>query len=1183
MTHSKLMKNKILVYHLIKENESVFDFLENYSFEGLLVLNNKFDLFWLNPKLSYNLGVKAANQKINLNDILDNNSINRVKDLVKKSNELNTGYFSDLNQNNNHFEPNNLTIKHSNGSLINYEVYFAQIKYNKLSFYIFGFKAKLNTSESESNIKYSNFAKIEDYLNLKNLIFHTYQFLFVINHEFKIIDYWTKNEELLFRERSEFLGVNFFELGFSKELIKNFTILFNELNYSNTPQTIEYSLLQNNHTVNYIAHISCFIKTENTKEYLVLVKDVTEEKQNKIHIEENNAKFLSIFESSNDAILISEAETGILVDANIAAEKLFNGPKEELIGMHLSKIHPPEDLEYVVSKFIEYTKTKDFKLIETKLLCLDGKIKYVEISSSLTFENNGKKYLAAYFRDITERKKNENEILKVNQRFYELAKQNNTIAWEVDKNGLYTYMSDIIENVTDYKVSDIVGKLYFYDLMPENEREKIKKIAFDIFEKKGTFNGLINKIQKQNGEFIWVETHAYPILDDNGDLIGYRGNDIDINDKKNNEDKIAIINKNNKEILNAIESSSIVSITDSKGIILKTNQLFCDISKYSSEELIGQHHNIINSGFHSRGFWVDLWKTIKSGKVWKGEIKNKAKDGSEYWVFTVITPIKDIDGKIINYFSIRNDITQKKQIELELIKRDKIFKDLNEHISGAIWQLVSTPNQKLYFQYLSYHFSEIFEVDEDLLKLDANIAFSRINSLYYDDFIESLNNSKINLTNWNFSFKIELPKKGERWLNINATPKKQPDQSIVWNGYINDITEDKLLELEIERMAYVAQNANDIIIITDANGYIEWVNNAYEKLTGYTLAEAIGKKPGSLVQGPETDKNTINIIREAINTKVPINTRILNYNKNKEKFWIDLSISPVFDSKSDVQYYVAIEKDITEIVDYEVRLLDINKNLEKLVEERTAELRLANQNLVNLNTEKDRFVGLASHDLKNPLASILLTVDLMQLKLNKNNPEILGDYTKYLTNITETSNRMNNIIMEFLNINKLQSGNFQLQKEFILLEEVCHNVLGVLDVRAKSKNIELVVEFECYNYFFLDRNSIVQISDNLISNAIKFSYPQSKVYIRCNYLDNKLYLEIEDNGQGMSDDDLNNLYNSFKKLSSKPTAGESSTGLGLSIVKYLVDLCGGQILCTSMKGKGTKFTVILPTEVKNTL
>jgi signal transduction histidine kinase len=80
-----------------------------------------------------------------------------------------------------------------------------------------------------------------------------------------------------------------------------------------------------------------------------------------------------------------------------------------------------------------------------------------------------------------------------------------------------------------------------------------------------------------------------------------------------------------------------------------------------------------------------------------------------------------------------------------------------------------------------------------------------------------------------------------------------------------------------------------------------------------------------------------------------------------------------------------------------------------------------------------------------------------------------------------------------------------------------------------------------------------------------------------------LYLEIEDNGQGMSDDDLNNLYNSFKKLSSKPTAGESSTGLGLSIVKYLVDLCGGQILCTSMKGKGTKFTVILPTEVKNTL
>lgn len=1586
MPHKKFMKNRALFFQILKDNESIFDFIENYSLEGFLVLDDKVDLFWLNPKLCYNLGVIAANQKIELNDIIDNDSILRIKDIVNKSKELKTDLKTNIN--NNDFEVTNLTFKNSNGLLINYEVYFNSVIFNDLTYYLFGFKTIINTFETEQIIKYSKFAKIEDYLKLKNVIFNTYQLLFVINEDYRIIDFWAKNEELLYKKPNEFLGINFLDLGFSEEINNNLITIFNEFKDTNSTKVFEYSLFQNNETIYYLANISCFIDSNKKKEYLILVKDITEEKLNKIKVDENNAKFLSLFESSHDAILLADAESGILVDANQAAERLFNGPKEKLIGMHQSKIHPPEDLKYVVKKFIEYTENNDFKLIETRVLCLDGTIKQVEISSSLNFEINGKILIAGYFRDITDRKKIEkdlefnrflleesqriaklgswnfdfindkltwtknlyhvfeadeqtfhethnsfvdlvtdydkervlntskrtqetgepfeieydiitpkgnkktivehgfaekdqngkiirlfgtaqditvekeiinkvkeneerlsfitnnisdtiwvlnldkkaftyispsiyklrgltvqealsenfedsmsieslnlvnslieknlkifldnpneqnyyiteiqqynknqelkwdeitttfrfnnyneieilgvsrdiearkqaelnliqshnefnaffdtsidafffmsldtpilwnksdnnlslnlyiinnlkftkvnnsflkifnkdikdilgnsvlnfnnenevqtlelvnnifkfdnynhifsktidsktkwfngsfvvsknsdnyvigvygvirditnqkefeNEILNINNRYYDLAKQSKTVAWEVDKFGLYTYISDIIEDVTDYKVSEIVGKLHFYDVFPDKDKENIKNIAFEIFENKANINALKNKIQKKNGEIIWVETYAYPILDENGDLLGYRGNDIDITERQVNEEKLTIINQNNSETLKAIDSSSIVSITDNKGIIISVNQMFCDISKYEAGELIGQYHNIINSGYHPRSFWISMWKTIAAGKVWKGEIKNRAKDGKEYWVYTVITPIRDINGEIVNYFSIRYDITQKKQIELELLKRDKIFKDLSEHIPGAIWQLVMTQDNRLYFQYVSYNLSEMLEIDEDLLKKDANIAISRIQHIYQEEFYSSLNRSKNELSIWNVSFKVELIEKGERWLNIIATPKKQNDGSIIWNGFINDVTDDKILELEIERMAFVAKNANDIVIITDANGYIEWVNKAYEKITGYKLKDAIGKKPGSLVQGPETDKFTIKKIRDAIRARVPINTRILNYNINKERYWLDLSINPVFDSKGEVRYFVAIEKDITDIVDYENRLLEINKNLENLVEERTAELRQANEDLIKLNREKDRFVGLATHDLKNPLASILLTTDLLQIKLKRNNPDFYEDYSKYLQNIIDTSNRMNNIIMEFLNINKLQSGNFQLQKEYILLEEVCHNVLGVLDVRAKNKNIELVVEFECYDYFFLDRNSIVQISDNLISNAIKFSYPKSKVYVRCNYFDNKLYIEIEDSGQGMNEDDLKNLYNSFKKLSSKPTAGESSTGLGLSIVKYLVDLCGGEIICTSVKGVGTKFTVILPTETRKTL
>ncbi len=129
------------------------------------------------------------------------------------------------------------------------------------------------------------------------------------------------------------------------------------------------------------------------------------------------------------------------------------------------------------------------------------------------------------------------------------------------------------------------------------------------------------------------------------------------------------------DIKSALDESAIVAITDQTGIIIYANNQFCELSKYPKKELIGQDHRIINSGYHPKKFMRDLWSVISKGNVWKGEIRNKAKDGSYYWVDTTIVPFFDDKGNPYQYVAIRHDITKRKEIEIELrSERDKAKK-----------------------------------------------------------------------------------------------------------------------------------------------------------------------------------------------------------------------------------------------------------------------------------------------------------------------------------------------------------------------------------------------------------------------------------------------------------------------------------------------------------------------------
>ena len=150
----------------------------------------------------------------------------------------------------------------------------------------------------------------------------------------------------------------------------------------------------------------------------------------------------------------------------------------------------------------------------------------------------------------------------------------------------------------------------------------------------------------------------------------------------------------------ALDQSSIVAITDRRGVIQYVNNKFCEVSKYSRAELIGQDHRIINSGYHDKAFMKDLWQTIGSGKVWHGVVKNKAKDGTFYWVNTTIVPFLNKDGHPFQYLAVRTEVTRLKQVEEELQQmmvkvmhiqeeeRKRISRELHDGVGQSMFSLL---------------------------------------------------------------------------------------------------------------------------------------------------------------------------------------------------------------------------------------------------------------------------------------------------------------------------------------------------------------------------------------------------------------------------------------------------------------------------------------------------------------
>ena len=288
------------------------------------------------------------------------------------------------------------------------------------------------------------------------------------------------------------------------------------------------------------------------------------------------------------------------------------------------------------------------------------------------------------------------DILQIDQESYRLLVESvkDYAIFMIDLNGHVLSWNAGAEQIKGFTAEEIIGRhisvFYTAEEIEKDEpaRNLQKAAALGKFEDEGW------RVRK-DGTVFWANVVFTALKDAKGALVGFGKLTRDMTKRKKAEEEIKRLNaelrnqlqKSRSETIDykhALDESSILAITDQAGTIIHVNENFCKISKFTEEELLGQDHRIINSGHHPPEFIRDLWVTIANKRIWKGELKNKAKDGSCYWVDTTIVPFIDEKGKPYQYLAIRSDITPRKLIEEEIIRMNK---DLEREVAARTLEL----------------------------------------------------------------------------------------------------------------------------------------------------------------------------------------------------------------------------------------------------------------------------------------------------------------------------------------------------------------------------------------------------------------------------------------------------------------------------------------------------------------
>jgi PAS domain S-box-containing protein len=982
---------------------------------------------------------------------------------------------------------------------------------------------------------------------------------------------------------------------------------------------------------------------------------LTKDKEMQEFLRQSEEKFKDIIKNAPIAIYEIDFDGSKIRTVNSAVIQWLGYSEEEILAMNPLNLLGEESKK----KFQELVKealtgNKTLYSSEFEVIAKNGQSVWGLFHAKINFKNGKPDTVLVFAQDITERKKIEVTCKESEERFRGLVESTSDWIWQVDQKGDYTYASPKVKEILGYEPQEVLGKTPF-DLMPKKEAERIAKIFAETAKNKSTLQNLENLAIHKNGNIVVLETSGVPLVDEKGNLVGYRGIDRDITERKKAEEVLKYTKERLNNIFNATDEG--ITIAGSDGKVSDCNETSLKMLGLTREEFIGTNvYDIVVPEDRQRAMEGAL-KVLETGRNLT-EVGVLRKDGSFFQAEISVTALYDKNGKPISFLGVVRDITERKKIEGALRDSEILYRTLFDNSEDGFMLLdpIFDENGKACdFRVLEVNHAYEQQTDTKATAIVGRRAKEVVPNLE-QQWIALISNviqtgKSEHCENYN--------QRTNKWYDAHYIPFAKGQVGILFR----DITdrkkaEDALKNSEEKYRVYVESSPVPFFVINSERKYVE-VNAAACKLLGYSEKELLEMtvvdvvfeedKPLGRRQRATLDETGKSVMEFRLKRKdgqavcVILNAVKLPDGKSMAfcENITERKKAEEAQRESEEKYRALVDATNTGylIIDKEGRVIDANQEYVRLTGHRelreilgrsviewTADyekqknteavkqcardgcikdlvidyvdknghitpveinaavvggggtariISLCRDITERKNMEKQlqdnermaaigQTAGMIGHDIRNPLQAIVSELYMAkQVMTETSEGESKREGLDSIGFVEEQVNYINKIVSD------LQDYARPLNPEYATVN-LADLIAGVFDTIVLPKTVELKVDIKDNLKLKTDPTFIKRAITNLVNNAVQAMTLGGELGLAAYKKADCVIVTVSDTGQGIPESVRVNL---FKPLMTTKAKGQ---GLGLVVVKRLVEGLNGKVSFESGEGKGTTFTIELP-------